>query len=206
MRRSIADYVNKKKRDFEAHLKYDKDFHIKPTKFRTDNVEQEYEYMTYIKEYVEEGKPVYKKSTKTGLGFKRKKYLNASIDIFDVIRKLPNQAYILFKYIIKNINYDDNYIKLTTNDIKNILKTTYQPVASKAINDLIHANLICRCAYKEDRDIFCINHQEYFKGNFTNFIINHNNIYGVVDREKYKMNTDDDEVIIKDNINAEHND
>ena len=180
MRKSIADYIAKKNNEYKAHILYDENFYIKATTFATNNKEQEYEVMRYIKDITEDGKPIYKKKVTTTIGFKRKPYLIASNDLFDIIRSLPKQAYLLFKYIIDNINYDNNYIVLTTNDIKNILKTTYQPVASKAINDLISAGLIAKCADKEEKNTYCINHQEFFKGNFTNFIINHNKIYGVV--------------------------
>lgn len=189
MRRSVADYIDKKKKEYEAHILYDKEFLIKPTSFVTNNKEQSYENMSYIKDISEDGVPVYKKKTITGIGFARKPYIVSSNNLFDIVRSLPKQAYILFKYIIDNLDYNKNYIILTTEDIKNILNTKYQPVASKAINDLIDAKLICKCVDKTEKNTYCINHQEYFKGNFTNFIINHNKIYGVVN-EQYNNRED----------------
>lgn len=188
MKRSIADYIAIKKRDYSLHLQYDENFCIKPTTFNTANDEMEYETSKFVRDITEEGHPVYKKQVITSVGFRRKNYLMSSNDLFDTVRKLPNQAYILFRYIIDNIDYDNNYIILSTQDIKNILNTKYQSVASKAINDLIYEDIIRKCKDTNEKNCYVINHQNFFKGNFTNFIISHNKIYGVISKEEEEKN------------------
>ena len=183
MRRSVTNYIAKKKKEYDAHLLYDSNFLIKSTPFNTNNKEQLYENMNYIKDISEEGTPIYNKHITEGIGFARKPYLVTSNNLFDIIRNLPKQAYILFKYIIDNLDYNKNYIVLTNNDIKEILNTKYQPIASKALHDLIDAKVIAKCTDEYEKNTYVINHQEFFKGNFTNFIINHNKIYGVVNDE-----------------------
>lgn len=183
MRRSIRDYINKKTEEIKAHYEYDINFCIKPTSFKTNNREQDYEVMVYEKDITEDGTPIYNSNSIKTVSFKRNKYITATNDLFDVIKDLPRASYKIFKYIIDNIDYNYNHIKLSTEDIKRIIGTKYQSAASKAIGDLIKSNIICKCPDKTEKDIYCINHNKYFKGNFTNFIIKYNKIYGVVNGE-----------------------
>lgn len=184
MGRSVKDYISKSINERKAHIDNgDEDFYIVKTSFKTNHEI----IRTMSKKFtfdIAEGAHIFKPINIETVSFKRKPYVSASLDLFDIVRNLPKKAYILFKYIINNINYDSNKIVLTTKDIAFIIEDDTQPVISKAINDLIRAKLIEKVNDPMNKNTYAINHNEIFKGNFTDFIYKYRKIYGEYDENR----------------------
>lgn len=177
MPRSIKDRINKSVEENKRHIAYgDYDFIIAKTTFPVKNSLSEYETMILQKDITEDGWVVRPKFI-NGLGYNRKPYISASLDLFDIIRGLSKKAYILFVYIIRNINMHSNKIILSPKDIADIIDEKHYSNVNKIVNELIKSNIICRSDNEIERNVFAINHNEYFKGNFTKFINMYNNIY-----------------------------
>lgn len=180
MNKDIADYISY----YKLHYGYDKEFLVNATQFPIDTELVKTDFMSIVKDIGEEGVPVVKPKSLSGYTYRRKPYLTASFDLFDIIRSLPKKAYILFKYIIENIELSSNHITLTTEEIETAIGCNVQPVVSKAINDLIRAGLICKSTEPNTKNVYCINHQEYFKGAYSSFIYKYSKIYNNTNKDK----------------------
>lgn len=183
MPRSIKDIIARKIEDNKLHINNgDENFSISKTIFKTNNSISEYETMVMQRDISDEGWIV-KPKIISGLSYNRKPYLTSSLDLFDIIRSLSKKAYILFVYIIKNIDVNSNRIIITPKELMNIINEKYYNNANKVLNELIKNKIIAHSANDLDKNTFVINHNEFFKGNFAKFIYTHNKIYGVVKDE-----------------------
>lgn len=70
-----------------------------------------------------------------------------------------------------------NKIIFSPKDIADIIDEKHYSNVNKIVNELIKSNIICRSDNEIERNVFAINHNEYFKGDFIKFINMYNNIY-----------------------------
>lgn len=188
MPRSIKDAINKAIAERKFNTEHDDiDFFIVPTNFKTNNrmVRVASKKFTFD---ITEGTHVLKPVNIESITFKRKDYVSASIDLFDIIRSLTKKGYLLFKYILDNIEYDSNRIDLTSEIIGKAISNDNTQIKSNALRELINNNLIEKVDTTLSKHIYAINVQEFFKGNFTDFIYRYRNKYGERNNRK---NADD---------------
>lgn len=102
--------------------------------------------------------------------YKRKPYINLTIDYIDEILGMTIKARKLFSYIIKH-SRNTNKIELSTKDVMKIIGTEYPNVVTNTIKELILHDIISKTNEKNgDKHIYCINHNVFFNGNYTEFI------------------------------------
>lgn len=177
MPRSIKDVINKAiaERKFNIAVN-DENFTIVPTKFKTDNILMRTTSKRFTFDIAEGAHSMKPINVETAY-FKRKEYVSASIDLFDVVRKLTKKGYLLFKYILDNIDYDSNRIDLPTEVIGTVIDSDNCQIKSNALRELINKNLIEKVDTTISKHIYAINIQEFFKGNFTDFIYKYKQKY-----------------------------
>lgn len=198
--RSIKKAVGAVIKENKAHFIFDKELCVLRTIFTRHNKITKYENKMLVGDITEGGVPISdigEVDPKTMklliknvdcIGFSRDPYLTSANELFDVVRKLSKRAYSIFKYIIDNIDFNHNYIVLTTKDIGEIINSTNKCTISNYLNELIKANLIAKANSCLVNDAYTINHNLFFKGSYNNFIYKYNKIYGECDDRK---NADD---------------
>lgn len=183
MPRSIKDVINKTISERKFNIENgDIDFVIVPTNFKTNNEAVKVMSKKFTID-ISEGAHVFKSVNIETVSFKRKQYISASLDLFDVVRNLTKKGYLLFKYILDNIDYDSNRIDLPTKLIGEIIGSDICQIKSNALRELINNKLIEKVDTTISKHMYAINIQEYFKGNFTDFIYRYRQKYGVVKDE-----------------------
>lgn len=177
MGRSIKDIVNRTINERKINIEHnDCGFLIVPTNFKTDNKIVMATTKKFTFDLSEGSNKIKEVCTETAC-YKRKPYVTASIDLFDIVRDLTKKGYLLFKYIIDNINYDSNRIDLDSDTIGRVINSNVKQVKSNALHELINKHLIEKVDTTINKHIYAINIQEVFKGNFTDFIYKYNNKY-----------------------------
>lgn len=172
MRRGINNFTEE---EIKARIKYDGDFYIGKTTFKVVYSMSDYDAMLCVEDPQDSGKVIL--NGVRAKGYRRKAYLTTSNDLFDIIRRLSKKAYILFKYIIDEVTPNSNKIKISTKDIAQIINSNDQPVISKTLNELIKAGLIHKAIDGDYKDVYIINHNEFYKGSYNNFIYKYGRLY-----------------------------
>lgn len=159
-------------------IKFDKELDIvKTNKFEVvTSMHDSYAHMLFIDP--NEGSEIITES-KVCKSYNRKPFISISNDFIITLCSLHTKAIKLFKYIIDNIEYGSNHIELDTDTILKVIEGKYQPEASKAINELISKNIVAKS--KEYKNCYVINHNEFFKGNYNNFMFKYNKLFNSKD-------------------------
>lgn len=105
-------------------------------------------------------------------------YISLSIGMLDILKGLSKKAYIFFKHIVDNIPINNNYIILTTENIKNIINEKYDCNVYTILHELINKNIIAKSDDFDNKNKYVICHNLFFKGNYNQFIYKYNKIYG----------------------------
>lgn len=98
--------------------------------------------------------------------------------MLDILKGLSKKAYIFFKHIVDNIPINNNYIILTTENIKNIINEKYDCNIYTILHELINKNIIAKSDDFDNKNKYVICHNLFFKGNYNQFIYKYNKIYG----------------------------
>lgn len=91
----------------------------------------------------------------------------------DAIRSLSKQEFIIWENIKKRIEKDTITFKLNAAIIKDITKIEDRSLASKIIKHLVASGLIIKS--KRYKDLYCINPNIYFRGDYNKFAIEYIN-------------------------------
>lgn len=188
MPRSIKNAINKAIAERKFNIEHDDiNFFIVPTNFKTNNQMIKVASRKFTFD-ITEGTHILRPIDIESVTFKRKSYISASLDLFDIIRGLTKKGYLLFKYVLDNIEYDSNRIDLTSEIIGKAIGNDNTQIKSNALRELINNNLIEKVDTTLSKHTYAINVQEFFKGNFTDFIYRYRNKYGKCNNRK---NADD---------------
>ena len=178
MPRSIKDRINKVLNEQRFNKEHgDDNFLIVKTNFKTDNKMERGTSKRFVFDFAE-GIHNIKPVTVDTIYFKRKPYVFASNDLFDVVRSLTKRGYLLFKYIIDNIDYDSNRIDLDSYVISEAIGSDDAQIRSNALRELINKNIIEKVDTSLSKHIYAINIQEVFKGNFNDWLFKYREKYG----------------------------
>lgn len=145
------------------------------------------DYSTEINLRVMEGNEIKNRNFKCKR-YTRKPYYAFTLTALEKYGNLSKKGKILFKFIIENLVPGANAFELKAESIRLVIDEKHISNTYKVIHELVKANLIAKAPNSKIRSMYTINHNEYFKGNYEQFVNNYFHLFGEPKEEELTLN------------------